>query len=278
MSLKYLLNAFTRKKQVQSSASAALLTQLSRCLSTFDLTLIGIGSTLGAGVYVLTGEISKNVAGPAIVMSFLIAGVASMLSGLCYAEFGARVPRAGSAYVYTYVTVGEFAAFVVGWNLLLEYSIGAASVARGLSGYLDSAVDHKIKNFTIGFTGKLELFGASEYLDFVAFFFCIIVAIFIAFGVENSSRLNNFCTISNIIVIVMVIAMGAFYSKPKNWEKFAPFGVSGIVSGASSCFFAFIGFDVIATTGEEARNPSRAIPISIVGTIGKIAGVIQTLH
>ena len=275
-SYRFILNASIRKKKVGTSRSAALQTQLKRCLSTFDLTLIGIGSTLGCAVYVLTGEISKKDAGPAIVLSFLIAGFASMLSGLCYAELGARVPRAGSAYVYTYVAVGEFAAFVVGWNLLLEYGIAGSAVASGLSEYIDSVIDHKIKGFMMDFTGKVDMPGTGQYLDFIAFFFCIAVTILVSSGVQISSRLNNLFTLTNIIVIVMVIGMGSFYCKPKNWEKFAPFGLKGILSGASSCFFAFVGFDVIATTGEEARNPNTAIPLSIVGTIGKIYAAICT--
>lgn len=260
--------SFARKKRVDTT-SGALTTKLNRCLSTFDLTLIGIGSTLGSGVYVLTGDIAKNTAGPGIALSFLIAGIASVLAGICYAEFGARVPKAGSAYVYTYVTAGELSGFIVGWNLLLEYGIGSATVSKGLSSYLDATVDHKMRDFIKSKTGTLNLFGDETVLDFFAFAFSILVTVFLAFGVRNTSRLNNVCTFANIIVIVMVIAMGAFYCDIKNWDNYAPFGVSGIISGGSSCFFAFIGFDVIATTGEEARKPSRSIPIAIVGTISR---------
>ncbi|XP_065071466.1 high affinity cationic amino acid transporter 1-like [Rhopilema esculentum] len=259
-------NAFSRKKEVETSRRA-LKTDLRRCLTTFDLTLIGIGSTLGSGVYVLTGDIARNTAGPGITVSFLIAAVASILAGVCYAEFGARVPKAGSAYVYTYVTAGELCAFVVGWNLLLEYGIGSATVSKGLSSYLDATFDHKISKYIKEKTGTFSLLGDETFLDFFACGFSVIVTIFISLGVKNTSRLNNVCTISNIIVIVMVIAMGAFYVDTDNWKNFAPFGVNGIVSGASSCFFAFIGFDVIATSGEEASKPSRSIPVAIVGTI-----------
>ena len=261
-------NAFSRKKQVETS-QRALKTDLRRCLTTFDLTLIGIGSTLGSGVYVLTGDIARNTAGPGITVSFLIAAVASILAGVCYAEFGARVPKAGSAYVYTYVTAGELCAFVVGWNLLLEYGIGSATVSKGLSSYLDATFDHKISKYIKEKTGTFSLLGDETFLDFFACGFSVIVTLFISLGVKNTSRLNNVCTISNILVIVMVIAMGAFYADIDNWKDFAPFGVNGIVSGASSCFFAFIGFDVIATSGEEASKPSRSIPVAIVGTISK---------
>ena len=261
-----ILHAFGRKKTVDTTA-AALDTKLRRCLTSVDLTLIGIGSTLGSGVYVLTGDIARTTAGPGIVLSFFIAGFASILAGICYAEFGARVPKAGSAYTYTYVTVGELSGFVVGWNLLLEYGIGSATVTKGLSTYLDAAVDHKISDYIIRKTGEFSMFGDETYLDFVAFSLSILFTIFISLGVKYTSFLNNICTFSNILVIVMVTAMGAFYCDFSNWHDFAPFGVRGIVKGASSCFFAFIGFDVIATSGEEAKKPSRSVPIAIIGTI-----------
>ena len=266
--LGFLADAFGRKKRVDTSRTA-LNTQLKRCLTTFDLTLIGIGSTLGSGVYVLTGDIAKNTSGPGIVISFFIAGFASILAGICYAEFGARVPKAGSAYVYTYVTAGEFCGFVVGWNLLLEYGIGSATVTKGLSSYIDATFNHTISNFIKEKTGEFVILGDKTYLDFVAFTLSVVFTFFISLGVKNTSRLNNLCTLSNILVIVMVITMGAFYCDLNNWNDFAPFGVNGVVSGASSCFFAFIGFDVIATSGEEASKPSRSIPIAIIGTISE---------
>lgn len=269
--LGFIVNAFVRKKHVDATHNA-LNTKLNRCLTTLDLTLIGVGSTLGAGVYVLTGDVAKYKAGPGISLSFLIAAVASVLAGVCYAEFGARVPRAGSAYVYTYVTAGELCGFIVGWNMLLEYGIGGAAVAKGLSSYLDAAVDHKMSKFFIEKTGQFNILGQGEtYYDFFAFTLCVLTTIFISLGVKNTSRLNNLCTITNILVIVMVITMGAFYVDFKNWSNFAPFGVHGIVSGASSCFFAFIGFDAVATIGEEAARPSRSIPLAIVGTISKLS-------
>ena len=268
--LGFIIDAFVRKKHVDATHKA-LNTKLNRCLTTLDLTLIGVGSTLGAGVYVLTGDVAKYKAGPGIALSFLIAAIASVLAGVCYAEFGARVPRAGSAYVYTYVTAGELCGFIVGWNMLLEYGIGGAAVAKGLSSYLDAAIDHKMSKFFIEKAGQFDILGQGEtYYDFFAFTLCVLTTIFISLGVKNTSRLNNLCTFTNILVIIMVITMGAFYVDFKNWSNFVPFGVHGIVSGASSCFFAFIGFDAVATIGEEAARPSRSIPLAIVGTISKL--------
>ena len=263
-----LVKGFTRKKFVDPNTLTS--TQLSRCLSTFDLTALGIGSTLGVGIYVLAGDVARNETGPSIVISFLIAGIASVLSGLCYAEFGARVPKAGSAYVYSYVTIGELCAFVIGWNLILEYVIGTASVARGWSSYFDSLFDNRIKNFTISNIGEMHATGIAEYPDLLSVLVSLILTILVATGIKKTSWFMTLITGINLFVILFVVCVGACYAEPKNWTNdFAPYGFSGVMAGAARCFYAFVGFDVIATTGEEARNPSRGIPISIVLALGK---------
>ena len=266
--MAFLVKRFTQKKIVDSKSLSQ--SELSRCLSIFDLTSLGIGSTLGAGIYVLAGEVARSIAGPSIVISFFIAAIASILSGLCYAEFGARVPKAGSAYVYSYVTVGELCAFTIGWNLFLEYVIGASSVARAWSDYFDSIINDRIRDFTLSHLGEIHVPGLSTYPDFFALFFVLLVTFILAIGVKNSSRFNMIFTGINLAVILFIICVGIYFAKGENWTRdFAPYGVSGVFSGAATCFYAFVGFDVIATTGEEARNPSRAIPISIVLALGK---------
>ncbi|XP_071946161.1 cationic amino acid transporter 2-like [Antedon mediterranea] len=251
-------------------------TELKRCLTTVDLTFLGIGSTLGAGAYILSGQVAKEKAGPAVVLSFLVAAVASLLAGLCYAEFGARVPRTGSAYVYSYVTVGEIWAFVIGWNLILEYVIGTSSVARAWSAYFDTLVGGKIEAFTLEHL-KINVSWLADYPDFLAFSICILLSILLGIGVKESSRFNTIFTIVNLIVLTYVIICGMFKADTDNWKipeddvppkygdgGFFPYGFSGMISGAATCFYGFVGFDCIATTGEEAKNPRRAIPISIV--------------
>lgn len=257
----------TRTKKLRNEPEDMLVTQLRRCLSTFDITLIGISSTLGSGVYILTGEVSSKT-GVSILIAITLAAIASILCGLCYTEFAARVPKAGSAYVYSYVVLGEFFAFVVGWNLILEYGIGAASVIKGFTTYVDAMTHMKIKNFTISNIGRPKLFGSEVYLDFFSLFVSLATTVAVALSVKISSFLNSFCTIINIIVIVMVISMGSFYAKVENINHFFP-DVHLIINGASSCFFAFIGFDAVCMVAEEAKKPNKSIPISVITTICK---------
>lgn len=251
-------------------------TKLAKVLSTLDLTALGIGSTLGVGVYVLAGEVSKSTAGPAVILSFLIAAIASVFAGLCYAEFGARVPKAGSAYVYSYVSIGEFIAFVIGWNLVLEYAIGSASVVKGLSTYLDSLLD-KVMSQWFREHIPMDVSFLGEYPDFFALGVILLFSIGLALGARESSKINNVFTLLNLSVVLYVIVTGLFKVDASNWSipaedvpegfgegGFAPYGISGIIKGAAICFYGFIGFDCIATAGEEAKNPKRSIPISII--------------
>jgi len=261
-------NTLCRKKPF----NALLFTEtpLARRLSKIDLTALGVAATLGAGVYVITGVVARNTAGPAIVLSFFIAGVASLLSALCYAEFASRVPKLGSAYAYSYVTIGELCAFVIGWNLLLEYLIGGASLARSWTEYLDALLNDRIKNFTITHIGTMNG-GAlvAHYPDFLACLLPLVITVPLALGVTVTSKANNIVTTINIIVITFAVLIGLSFANKANWSDFAPYGFSGVLAGAATCFFSFIGFDVIATSAEEALNPTKDLPMSMIMTVGK---------
>ncbi|KAG5898298.1 hypothetical protein JTB14_008641 [Gonioctena quinquepunctata] len=264
-------DALTRKKVVTIDQGSKLL----KVLTTFDLTALGIGSTLGVGVYVLAGDVAKNTAGPAVIISFLIAALASVLAGLCYAEFGARVPRAGSAYVYSYVCIGEFFAFIIGWNLILEYLIGSAASTKAIFLYIDELANNTMTEF---FEKNIPLGGnqISTYADLFSLGLAIAFSIALACGAKESSRVNNICTVTNLIVVLLVIISGLWKVDISNWQKskedaggkgdggFAPYGLKGIVKGAARCFYGFIGFDCIATAGEEAKTPKISIPIGVV--------------
>lgn len=253
---------FSRRKCIDLASLSE--TKLARCLSLLDLTALGVGCTLGAGVYVIACEIARDVAGPSTVISFLIAGIASVLSGLCYAEFGARVPKAGSAYVYSYVTVGELVAFIIGWNLVMEYMIGAAAIGRAWSAYFDSMIHDKVRFWVLEHVGSIQIDGLGSYPDFLAVGIISILMIIQLFGVKKSTVFIFGVTCINIVVIVFIIVMGVILARPQYWSNFMPYGPSGVLAGSATAFFAFVGFDVIATAGEEAKNPSRTIPLSIL--------------
>ena len=259
-------NNLTRKKPTEDWLTES---SLKRCLSTLDLTSIGVGTVVGAGLYVVTGQLARDIAGPAVVISFFIAAIAALLSGICYAEFGCRIPKAGSAYVYSYVTVGEFWAFVVGWNMILEYIIAAASLARACSEYINSFAEGYIYKLFMNYIATWNVEALGSFPDLLAFMLALIIAIIVSLGAKKSSFVNKIMTFVNISVIIFIIFAGLYFVEAKNWQsKFAPYGVSGVLTAAGSCFFAFVGFDVIGTASEEAINPKRSVPLSIMLTLG----------
>ncbi|EDK97467.1 solute carrier family 7 (cationic amino acid transporter, y+ system), member 4, isoform CRA_a, partial [Mus musculus] len=255
---------------------SSMETSLRRCLSTLDLTLLGVGGMVGSGLYVLTGTVAKDMAGPAVLLSFLVAAVASLLAALCYAEFGARVPRTGSAYLFTYVSMGEIWAFLIGWNVLLEYLIGGAAVARAWSGYLDAIFNHSIRNFTESHLGVWQVPFLAHYPDFLAAGILLVASAFVSCGARVSSWLNHTFSAISLIVILFIIVLGFILARPHNWSAeeggFAPFGFSGILAGTATCFYAFVGFDVIAASSEEAKNPRWAVPMAIAISLSLAAG------
>uniref|UniRef100_A0A8B9SUK8 Solute carrier family 7 member 14 n=1 Tax=Anas platyrhynchos TaxID=8839 RepID=A0A8B9SUK8_ANAPL len=270
---------FVKKQEKERGA------RLAKVLTTLDLISLGVGSCVGTGMYVVSGLVAKEMAGPGVIVSFIIAAVASILSGVCYAEFGVRVPKTtGSAYTYSYVTVGEFVAFFIGWNLILEYLIGTAAGASALSSMFDSLANHTISRWMISSVGTLN--GLEEsYPDLLALVIAVIVTIIVAMGVKNSVGLNNVLNVINLAVWIFIMIAGLFFVKADNWSEglkisqlaqaqdnfsdlhcLTPLGFC-VLKGAATCFYAFIGFDIIATTGEEAKSPNTSIPYAITASL-----------
>ncbi|AKM09486.1 amino acid permease [Croceicoccus naphthovorans] len=256
---------------------------LKRSLGPVQLVLLGIGCIVGAGIYVMTGAAAANYAGPAVLLSFVLAGLACGFTGLCYAELASTLPVSGSSYSYTYASLGEVAAWTIGWLLMLEYGLAGSALAAGLSGYLSSllsdfgviipeALRTPWITSTVG-TGGLE-FSSGNGINLVAAVCVALVALVLVRGVSESARVNAIIVVIKISVLILFVGVGAFYVVPDNWFPFIPesqggftYGEAGIFRGASILFFAYLGFETISTAALEARNPQRDMPIGIIGAL-----------
>ncbi|HWP99239.1 MAG TPA: amino acid permease [Vicinamibacterales bacterium] len=255
---------------------------LKRVLGPLDLVTLGVGAIIGAGIFVLTGQAAATHAGPAIVLSMVLAGIASALAGLCYAEFASTVPIAGSAYTYGYATLGEFFAWIIGWDLILEYALGASTVAVGWSGYVVSF----LHDFGIQFPAALSAAPGTAVtladgsvvtavFNLPAFLIALAITVLLVIGIKESATVNTAIVIVKVAVVILVIAAGLPFVDPANWTPFVPpntgefghYGWSGMVRGAGVIFFAYIGFDAVSTAAQEARNPQRDMPIGILGSL-----------
>lgn len=246
---------------------------LKKCLSAFDLALLGIGCAIGTGIFVLTGIAAATQSGPAVVLSFIIAGIASGFAALAYAELAASVGGSGSAYGYSYVAFGEFVAWVIGWILLLEYGVGAAAVANGWSGYFINT----LSNFGVHLPDtliKAPLMGG--IINLPAFLIIWILTILLSIGVKESARFNNIIVIVKLSTIAIFIALASMHLNTDNWQPFMPYGWFstledgkniGVLAGASLVFFAYFGFDAVSTAADEAKNPQRDLPIGLITSL-----------
>ncbi len=253
---------------------------LKRTLTATQLFLLGVGAVIGAGIFVLTGHAAAEHAGPAVVLSFVLAGIACALAGLCYAEFAAMLPVSGSAYSYSYATLGEFVAWFIGWCLVLEYLFAASTVAVGWSGYLNGFLGTlgipipealSTATFTV-IDGAFVRTGAILNLPAVAIVAAVSGLCYV--GITQSAFVNSIIVAIKVTVILLFIGFGLSYVDPANWEPFIPanegpgkYGIEGIVRGASIVFFAYIGFDAVSTAAGEAKNPQRDMPIGILGSL-----------
>jgi basic amino acid/polyamine antiporter, APA family len=239
---------------------------LKKELGAFDLTMLGIGAIIGTGIFVLTGVAAAEHAGPALIISFILSGLACVFAALCYAEFASAVPVSGSAYTYSYATFGELIAWMLGWVLILEYGLASSAVASGWSGYFQGLLS--------GFGIHLPKAISSAYdpangtfVDVPAIAIILFITMLLTQGVKKSARLNTIMVVIKIAVVLLFIAVGVWYVEPANWTPFMPFGFSGVVTGAATVFFAYIGFDAVATAAEEVKNPQKNMPIGIIASL-----------
>jgi APA family basic amino acid/polyamine antiporter len=239
---------------------------LKRVLGALDLTALGIGAIIGAGIFVLTGVAAARYAGPAISLSFVVAGFACAMAALCYAEFASMIPIAGSAYSYSYATMGELIGWIIGWDLVLEYAVGAAAVAVGWSGYLDVILKGMGIHLPAALTHAPEA-GALMQIDLPALLIVLLISAVLYVGISESARINSVIVAIKLFAVGIVIVVGVFYVKPANWSPFAPLGWPGIMKGAAVIFFAYIGFDAVSTAAEEVINPNRDLPIGILASL-----------
>lgn len=240
---------------------------LKKVLGPFDLVLMGIGAIIGTGIFVLTGT-GAVTAGPALTLSFVVAALACGFAALCYAEFASSVPVAGSIYTYSYFTLGELVAWMIGWDLLLEYGLATSTVAVGWSGYFQSL----LKGIGVVLPEALRAApgaqpGVATMFNLPAFLIMIFLTWILSMGVRESARLNNIMVIIKTGVVILFIVVGMNYVKPENWTPFMPFGFGSVMSAAALVFFAFIGFDAVTSAAEEVKNPSKDLPIGIIGSL-----------
>ncbi len=256
---------------------------LKRTLGRTNLIMLGIGAIIGAGIFVLTGAAASQHAGPAVVISFIVAGVACGFAGLCYSEFASMIPIAGSAYTYAYATLGEFIAWIIGWDLILEYLFGASTVAVGWSGYVVSflkdfniVIPQSLSSAPIAYDTATHTYTATgAFLNVPAMFVIAMMTCLLVIGIRESANFNNVIVFIKVIVILLFVIFGWNYINADNWKPFIPentgtfgeFGWSGIVRAAGIIFFAYIGFDAVSTAAQEAKNPQKDMPWGILGSL-----------
>ncbi|MGB9980479.1 amino acid permease [Methanobacterium sp.] len=238
---------------------------LNRVLGPIGLLMMGIGTIIGAGIFILTGIASAYYAGPAIIISFLISGIACLFTALCYAEFATMIPVAGSVYTYSYVTLGEIWAWIIGWDLVLEYLVIVAAVAIGWSNYFVEIFSSVGINLPSALVNPPGIEGG--IINLPAVFIVFLIMSLLIIGVRESSRFNTVIVLIKLSVILLFIAIGIYHINPSNYNPFFPYGFIGVFKGAAIIFFAYIGFDALTTAAEEVKNPQRTLPIAIIGSL-----------
>ncbi|GJG95982.1 amino acid permease [Cupriavidus pauculus] len=256
-----------RTKNIESMLNVSEHDGLRKVLGAVDLVLMGIGAIIGTGIFVLTGT-GALTAGPALTVSFAIAAMACGFAALCYAEFASAIPVSGSIYTYSYATLGEIVAWMIGWDLLLEYGLATSAVSVGWSGYFQSLIAGFGVHLPAAITAAPgSVPGVETFVNLPAVLIMLAITWVVSYGVRESARLNNVMVAIKISVVLLFIVVGVWHVQPANWQPFAPFGFTGIFNAAALVFFAFIGFDAVTSAAEEVRNPGRDLPIGIIGSL-----------
>ncbi|RMD01216.1 amino acid permease [Aquitalea palustris] len=257
-----------RKKSVQGMLEFAQTAKgLRKELTAFDLTMLGIGAIIGTGIFVLTGT-GATVAGPGLVLSFIIGAFACGFAALCYAEFAAMLPISGSTYTYAYATLGELVAWIIGWDLMLEYLLASSAVSVGWSGYFQSLLGGfgiHLPDALIAAAGAVP--GKATLFNLPAFTIAMLITALLAFGIKESKRVNNIVVLIKVAVVLMFIAIGVWHVKPVNWSPALPYGMNGVFHGAAIVFFSFLGFDAVTCAAEEVKDPARDIPKGVIWSL-----------
>ncbi len=277
-----MFSSLFKTKSIQSILKEEEKGELKKSLTAVNLILLGIGAIIGAGIFSLTGLAAANNAGPAVTISFMIAGLGCAFAGLCYAEFASMLPIAGSAYTYSYATLGEFVAWIIGWDLVLEYAVGAATVAISWSRYLIKLLE-KLGVDNVPYQWMMSPFEDTTVngvhihgiVNLPAIFITCLMSLILIRGINESAKLNNVIVALKITVVIAFIILGWSYMNPANHADYIPentgafenFGWTGVMTGAAVVFFSFIGFDAVSTAAQEAKNPQRDMPIGILGSL-----------
>lgn len=254
-----------RKKNMQDLLAFSKTTRmLKKELGVFDLTMLGIGAIIGTGIFVLTGT-GALIAGPGLTLSFVIGALACGFAALCYAEFASMLPISGSTYTYAYATLGELVAWMIGWDLLLEYLLASATVTVGWSGYFQNLIAsfglHLPDTLTAAYGARP---GVKTFFNLPACLVALAVTAVLAFGIKESKRVNNIMVVIKVSVVLLFIALGVWHIEPINWNPFLPYGLQGVFHGAAIVFFSFLGFDAVTCAAEEVKNPERDIPRGVL--------------
>ena len=258
------MNSVFRKKDVDLMLKNNKSAALEKTLGAFDVTLMSIGATIGTGVMVLTGVVAARDAGPAVVLSFICSAIICILVALCYAEFASSVPTSGSAYSYIYVSLGELVAHLVGWSLVIGYTVSTATVAGGWSAYFNGL----LREMGIHLPDKLvNIPSQGGIINLPAVLVVLLITVLLSRGTKESKKANNIMVMVKLGIIVLFVAVGVFHVKTQNWHPFMPYGFKGVFAGAASVFFAFSGFDAVSTSAEEVKNPQRNLPIGIISSL-----------